>query len=235
MFRETLLESSSFSRKTNPWPISLAFAIELLAAGFFLAMPIFTTGGISVSSRPPRLAPISSVRIRTSEIRSRVSSASSPTKGTPAGAAVSLGRPLICLAGCATRASHDEQADLASGWEKIGDRLAAIPCEACSPAVRPRLEQQGRVKVSHLSEALLIEKIEPTYPSIAAAAGITGAVQLHAVIGKNGRIQELSVISGHPLLAAAALEAVKRWRYRPYELNSEPVEVETYITVIFRK
>lgn len=82
---------------------------------------------------------------------------------------------------------------------------------------------------------MLVHRVEPVYPRIAQMAGITGTVKLHAIIGKDGSIQSLSLISGHPILAAAALEAVQEWRYRPYFLNGEAVEVETFIAVNFRK
>jgi protein TonB len=58
-------------------------------------------------------------------------------------------------------------------------------------------------------------------------------VQLHAVIARNGSIESLEALSGHPLLVKAALDAVRQWRYRPTLLSGEPVEVETYITVHF--
>jgi TonB family protein len=89
--------------------------------------------------------------------------------------------------------------------------------------------------VYHLSEALLMNRVEPVYPHIAAIAGIQGQVKLHAIISRDGSIQSLNAISGHPLLVRAALDAVGQWRYRPYYLNGEAVEVETFITVNFRK
>ncbi len=88
---------------------------------------------------------------------------------------------------------------------------------------------------SQLSEGQLVNRVEPVYPHIAAISGIQGQVKLHAIIGRDGRIQSLNVISGHPLLAHAALEAVEQWRYRPYVLNGEAVEVETLITINFKK
>jgi protein TonB len=69
---------------------------------------------------------------------------------------------------------------------------------------------------------------------MARQARIQGAVLLEAVIAKDGSIENLHVISGHPMLSSAAVEAVKQWRYRPYTLNGQPVEVETQITVNFR-
>jgi len=82
-------------------------------------------------------------------------------------------------------------------------------------------------------EGLLISRITPVYPKIAILTHQQGTVLLHAIIGRDGTIQNLQVISGPPLLIKAALDAVERWRYRPYLLNNEPVEVETQITVNF--
>jgi protein TonB len=64
-------------------------------------------------------------------------------------------------------------------------------------------------------------------------ARISGTVRLHAIIGKDGSVTQLEVINGHPLLVQSALDAVRQWRYRPTLLNSEPVEVDTTIDVIF--
>jgi TonB family protein len=88
---------------------------------------------------------------------------------------------------------------------------------------------------SVLSEAQIISRVEPIYPRPAVLAGVQGQVKLHAIIARNGKIESLELISGHPLLVQAALDAVRQWRYRPYYLNGEAVEVETFITVNFRK
>jgi periplasmic protein TonB len=81
--------------------------------------------------------------------------------------------------------------------------------------------------------AMLIHQVRPKYPPLARTTRTEGVVLLDAVIDKEGRIQSLRVISGHPLLTQAALDAVKQWRYRPTLLNGEPVEVSTTITVTF--
>jgi protein TonB len=75
--------------------------------------------------------------------------------------------------------------------------------------------------------------VQPVYPPLARNARIQGPVVLAAVISKAGTIENLRVLSGHPMLVAAAIDAVSQWRYRPYILNSEPIEVETQITVNF--
>jgi protein TonB len=77
--------------------------------------------------------------------------------------------------------------------------------------------------------------VEPVYPKIANITGIRGEVKLHAIIARDGSIQSLNVTSGHPLLATAALEAVRQWKYQPYILNGDAVEVETLITVNFKR
>jgi protein TonB len=92
----------------------------------------------------------------------------------------------------------------------------------------------GPVKVSSGTIAgTIISKPEPVYPAIAKAAHAQGAVVLHAIISKEGMIENLSVISGNGMLVNAARDAVSRWRYRPYLINGAPVEVETTITVNF--
>jgi protein TonB len=80
---------------------------------------------------------------------------------------------------------------------------------------------------------MLIHREEPTYPTLARAARVQGDVVLSAIIDTNGQITNLQLVSGHPMLVPAALAAVKQWRYKPYLLNGQPVEVETTITVIF--
>ena len=88
-------------------------------------------------------------------------------------------------------------------------------------------------KGGNVQAASLINKVTPQYPPLARQTRISGTVRLHAIIAKDGSVQELSVISGHPLLVQAALDAVRQWRYRPTLLNGEPVEVDTTVDVIF--
>ncbi len=82
-------------------------------------------------------------------------------------------------------------------------------------------------------EGNLIYHVQPQYPTLARQARVQGTVVLRAVISRDGRIENLQVVSGHPLLVKSAEDAVSQWRYRPYYLNNEPVEVETQVTVNF--
>src|ERR1700719_1939125 len=98
----------------------------------------------------------------------------------------------------------------------------------------PKVATPQRIRVSSgVSTGLLIKKVTPNYPQLAKQARIQGSVVLQAEISKEGTIQNLQLISGHPMLAPAAIEAVKQWRYKPYLLNGEPVAVETQVVVNF--
>lgn len=87
--------------------------------------------------------------------------------------------------------------------------------------------------ISKVMDAFLIERVQPEYPATAKWIRLSGAVQLRAVIGTDGRVRQLVVVSGNPILVQAAVAAVRQWLYEPTRLNGEPVEVQTQITVNF--
>jgi len=91
-----------------------------------------------------------------------------------------------------------------------------------------RIRQGGAVQA-----AKLVNRVQPVYPPLARQTRISGTVRLHALISKTGSVESLEVMSGHPLLVRAAMDAVQQWRYQPTLLNGEPVEVDTTIDVIF--
>ncbi len=105
----------------------------------------------------------------------------------------------------------------------LGDGMPIVVPARPAP-VKPLL-------VSHWAEGNLIYRVQPIYPPLARQARIQGTVELRAIVSKAGMIENLAVVSGHPMLVASAMEAVRQWRYRPYMLNHEPIEVETEITV----
>src|SRR5882757_7773204 len=103
-----------------------------------------------------------------------------------------------------------------------------------TPVAVPRVATPQRVRVSQgVSSGLKVRDVRPNYPPLARQARIQGTVVLHAVISKEGAIENLTLMSGHPMLAPAAIDAVKQWRYKPYLLNGEPVEVDTEVQVNF--
>jgi len=103
-----------------------------------------------------------------------------------------------------------------------------------TPVAVPKVATPQRVRVSAgVTSGLLVRRIQPNYPPLARQARIQGTVVLHAVISKEGSIENLTLVSGHPMLAPAAIDAVKQWKYKPYLLNGEPVEVDTEVQVNF--
>lgn len=110
---------------------------------------------------------------------------------------------------------------------------APAPPPANSAAIKPKVPA-GPIKISTgIAEANLIRKVMPVYPPLAKSARVQGTVEFTAVISKEGIIENLQVVRGHPLLIQAAKEAVLQWRYRPTLLNGQPVEVLTDIFVNF--
>jgi protein TonB len=110
----------------------------------------------------------------------------------------------------------------------------AAPQFAPPPPPPPKVVTPKRITIGgNVQQAKLVRQPKPVYPPLAKQARISGVVHLAAVISKDGTIQDLKVISGHPLLIPSALEAVKQWVYQPTLLNGEPVEVSTQIDVNF--
>lgn len=110
-----------------------------------------------------------------------------------------------------------------------------VPAAILAPTVRPQaLPPSTPVRIaSGVESAKLLFGPRPAYPPLARAARVQGAVKIQAIIGRDGAIQDLQVISGPPLLIAAAIEAVRQWRYQPTLLNGDAVEVVTDINVNF--
>jgi len=116
----------------------------------------------------------------------------------------------------------------------LGGVIGGVLSSAVAPPPPPKAAAPKRIRVGGQVEAArLIFQPKPEYPPLAKMARIQGTVRLEAVISKDGAIQDLKVLQGHPLLVKSALEAVQRWRYQPTLLNGEPVEVITEIDVNF--
>jgi protein TonB len=100
----------------------------------------------------------------------------------------------------------------------------------------PVIPESGTAKhpiISVLEQGVVLNRVQPIYPPLAIQNRIQGAVHVHAVISASGTLESLHVIDGHPMLVRSALEAVRQWRFRPYVLNGNPIEVQTEITVNF--
>jgi periplasmic protein TonB len=234
MFTESLLESSNVARKHSDkrWPMTLAFVLESVAVCFLLLLPLASTGVIPVLAHVPLIAPVHSV-----EVEQRATSNSAGQRSTTAPTTqivnvITNRNPLLPFGSRPTAGPSIDPGDIQD--ERSNLHIGDLMCGSdCTTIARPP-EPLKRVRLSHLSEAFLMRKVDPVYPRTAVLTHTYGAVQLHAIIAKDGSIQSLTVVSGHPILVEAAMEAVRQWRYKPYMLNDEPVEVETFITVNFR-
>ncbi|MCW5980159.1 MAG: energy transducer TonB [Bryobacteraceae bacterium] len=122
----------------------------------------------------------------------------------------------------------------------IGGIIGSVPVAAPPPPPPPKVEEKPkpkppqRIRVGgNVQAARLVNQPRPVYPPLARQARIQGTVRFNAIIGRDGRIENLTLVSGHPLLVPSATEAVKQWVYKPTMLNGEPVEVVTQIDVNF--
>jgi protein TonB len=121
----------------------------------------------------------------------------------------------------------------------IGGIIGSVPTAAPPPPPPPKAEAPKpatpqRIRVGgNVQAAKIVRQPKPIYPPLAKQARISGVVRFNAIIGKDGTIQNLQLVSGHPLLVQSAQDAVKQWVYQPTLLNGEPVEVVTQIDVNF--
>jgi protein TonB len=111
----------------------------------------------------------------------------------------------------------------------VGERRGPIP-----PTTTETQVKRARViRMTTINPAMLIHRVEPIYPFLPKQIHREGRVELRAIIGTDGTIQSLQVVSGDPMFLNSAIEAVQQWRYRPTILNGQPVEIDTYITVVY--
>lgn len=238
MFREILIESSSQAKKRRRWPMATAFVLQVIAAALLIVVPMLSTGVIPLSARtvvftPTTYQPRDVPRPTSDRFVARSSAAPSAPHFVP----IYNNGPNVIRYGPQGTDVIDHSAP-PDPWINIG---GGGDCSACfergnQNTVPPKPpDPPKRVPVSELSEALLINKVVPAYPIAAQRSGVQGDVKLHAIIGRDGSIESLTLISGSPLLAPAAISAVQQWKYRPYILNGQKVEVETWITVSFKR
>jgi periplasmic protein TonB len=231
------LETTWDSSARRSWSTIASFAMQALAVSLLLLVPLLIVQG------PPKL------RWLDSSIFSPPAAPAPPSQSGPRhpvrGSEIAdnrlLAPPMIPIVTTPIDDRNVEAAPDVSGihvpggtgrstngvWQSVGDATSVAP----PPAPKPASTQP--LRVSHWAEGNLIYRLQPMYPILARQARIQGTVELRAVISKSGTIENLTIIRGHAMLVTAAVEAVKQWRYRPYLLNNEPIEVETDITVNF--
>jgi protein TonB len=239
IFADSMLESSWAQRARRSWTTLTSFGVQMLAICLLLLLPVLKTVGLP-SARTVS-TPISLGR------RAPEPLAPMPRTGAPA-VQNNLVSPILVSPGRVPRIismTADDPAPQPPGGSEadigIPGTGSAPGLEGLAPSLtgsRPILPTPPptitrAIRTSSMLEGNLIRRVEPVYPPLARSARIQGSVVLVALISKAGTIENLRAVAGHPMLVPAAVNAVSQWRYRPYILNSEPIEVETQITVNF--
>jgi protein TonB len=245
LFADSLLDSGEQERKRRKFAAMFSFTIQCLVIGILIVVPLMFTDALPkqqlltfLMAPPPPPPPPPAAQAVAKVVREVQSELLNGQLRTPSRIPekVQMIReeeappPLVMggvVGGVAGGIPGGQLGGVIGGIVNQTSRLVAIP--KLVPA------QPKRFRVSQgVTAGLLIRRIEPIYPPIARQARVQGQVLLAAIISKDGDIKELVLVSGHPMLSPAAIEAVRKWHYRPFLLNGEPVEVETQVTVTFR-
>ncbi len=241
MFEDSLIESGGRLKSKRGVTTALSFVLQMALVGILVLVPLLFTEALPKTQLmtflvapppppppppPPAAAPVKIVKtVQTDIVNGQLRT---PTK----------------IPEKVQMIKEDEPPPMVASGGVVGGVPGGIPggqmggviggIISSTPVAVPKVATPQRVRVSQgVTQGLLIRRVQPNYPPLARQARIQGTVLLQAEISKDGTIENLRLISGHPMLAPAAIEAVKQWRYKPYILNGEPVEVETQITVNF--
>ena len=236
MFEDSLMESGNKIRTNQKYTTTISFVIEAVIVGFLILLPLLITEALPLHQLnsflvapppppppppPPAAQPVPKVQKISEVVNGELRAPSKIPKEI--------------------KMIKEEEAPPATGV--VGGVVGGVPGGQVggvigsivgSTAAPPKMATPQKLRVSSgVAEGNLLRKIEPQYPPMAKVAHIQGDVLLAATISKSGVIENLHVVSGHPILAQAAMDAVKQWKYKPYLLNGEPVEVETTVKVTF--
>jgi len=234
MFADSFCDSGWSNRTHRGWTTLISFAVQSFAIACLLLLPLIYTQGLpKLTVLAPLLAPSPPPAIRPAQARVVSSIATSNMAGMRLVSPPEIPRGIATLVEAAPPPADTVGVGVAHG---IGDsRGTVFDAIAGSESVLPPPPSPAihHPPVSRMMEGNLIHRVQPDYPALARQVRVQGKVVLRAMISREGSIENLQVLSGHPMLVRAAVDAVRQWRYRPYLLNGEPVEVETEVTVNF--
>jgi protein TonB len=249
LFTDSLLETSGGQRKLRTWATCVSFALQCILISILALVPLWFTDVLPSQEivtflvapsppppPPPPAAPAAAVKVV--KVATDIVNGQLRTPGRipakvqmikEAEAPPPIATTGGVLGGVPGGIPGGQMGGVIGGIIGTGSHLPVLP--VLSKPVPPI----QRVRVSQgVTKGMIVHRIEPTYPRLAQQARIQGVVVLTAIIDKDGNIQNLRLVSGHPMLASAAIDAVKQWRYKPFLLGGQPVEVETTVTVNFR-
>lgn len=242
MFEDSLIESGGRLKTRRGRTSTVAFLLEFMVIGVMVLIPLIFTEALPKQQLmtflvappppppppPPAAAPVKVVKvIQTDIVNGQLRTPTKIPKKIEMIKEEEAPPPVMASAGVVGGVPGGVPGGSMNGV------LGGIVNSTSAVAV-PKMATPQRVRVSSgVQSGLLVRKVNPTYPPLARQARIQGVVVLQAQISKDGNIENLQLVSGHPMLAPAAIEAVKQWKYKPYLLNGEPVEVETQVQVNF--
>ena len=247
MFEQSLIEASGKTRKASTILISTLVQVGLIIVAVILPMIYFETlPGVQLTSflvppppPPPAAAPPKVVKVIPRQFDAgRLMAPKTIPKEIAIIKEDELPPPVSAAAGVVGGVPGGVPGGTMGGV--IGGIIGAVPAAAPPPPPPPVVKEAPkpvtpqRIRVGgNVQAARLVRQPKPAYPPLARQARIQGTVRFTAIIGKDGTIQNLQLMSGHPLLVQSATDAVKQWVYQPTQLNGEPVEVITQIDVNF--
>jgi len=233
IFGESLIASGK-SRPRNPWAAAGALAVQMLLLLALIVIPLFHTDPLpkremlTMLYAPPLAAAASNVtRLQAPTPAYTSKSIPAPTPGTREVPSA----PVTTTGGVVGGIPGGVVGGVPSGVSsEMLNSAPSVPvlAKASDPTPVKRIRVASRVV-----EANLIHDVAPQYPPEAGRARIEGTVVLMAVIGTDGNVKDVRIESGLPMLAQAAIDAVRQWRYKPYMIDGEPVEVDSRITINF--
>lgn len=239
MFADPLSDADWSNHSHRGWTTLISFTLQALAVGCLLLLPLFYTEGLPrlallapllTPAPPPAAAPAPPHSAATSPAQSNLMGAMliSPREIPPTVNMLTETTPpppMIDPSAVGVRHGTGDPNSRGNVLDSILGSNQILPPPPPAVGHRP--------PTSHMMEGNLVHRVQPEYPALARQARVQGQVVLQAIISRDGAIENLQVLRGHPMLVQAAIDAVRQWRYRPYVLNGEPVEVETQVTVNF--
>ncbi len=239
MFEQALMPTT----RNKPWPLGASVTLQCAIAGTMVLysalhvdmLPLNTTRHLELPA--PQVPKLDAIEIIGSFLQRRAGALTMNPRPFVSPTAIPVGIPVIDDIGSDAPVYTSAAISNAAGVP-LGGGIGVDPGIAAPP--KPPIAHAQTAKPTapmpvggNVMEAKILKRVMPIYPQLAKNARISGKVHLMSIIAKDGTIQKLEVIDGHPLLVGAALDAVKQWIYRPTMLNGEPVDVIAPIEVNF--
>ena len=235
MFEEMVVSTSTNKKTNKPWTVVISMVFQVLFLAILILIPLIYTEALpktlmsSILLAPPPPPPPPAVQVIRKPIQHLMDAGKLVTpKAIPKDLKV-----------IKEEAEPPDMGGMAGGVPggvaggSAGGVLGGVIGGAGAAPPPPKVSPKRVTVGGNVQAARLVNKVTPLYPPLARQTRISGTVRLHAIIGKNGGVEQLQVVSGHPLLVQSALDAVRQWRYQPTLLNGDPVEVDTEIDVVF--